>query len=453
MAKLSKIKSLYKSAPQIGIDWVYATLEEEWEVEPKIRDVKFFDENLIWVFDAKGHLLQSPEKDEIRLEPTQHTLKSFQGTPKLIDVKEGLVAYQDFSIIPGKPFIRVAISIPADLLLKDFSSAVRFFSLVLVSSLIMVMLVALYVSRYLSKPIIELANAANRLAEGDLSATVQLKATGEVQMLADSFNQMVTDLKKQRNELSKSQRIAEQANQAKSEFLANMSHELRTPLNHIIGFTELVLNKSFGDLSEIQEEYLHDVHDSSQHLLALINDILDLSKVEAGKVKYEPTAVQIRDLLTKSLVMFQEKALNHGLKMTTELNGIPETIQADERKLKQILYNLLSNAVKFTPDEGQILLSAKRVSNTDKQMRGLISPDENYIQITVKDSGIGLKKEDLERIFEPFEQVENSASRRFPGTGLGLSLTKSLVELHGGKIWAESEGERKGTTFSFCILG
>ncbi|MGD8890211.1 MAG: histidine kinase dimerization/phospho-acceptor domain-containing protein, partial [Desulfobacterales bacterium] len=332
-----------------------------------LRYVKFFDENLIWVFDAKGHLLQSPEKEETRLEPTQHLLEAFQGTPKLIDVKEGLVAYQDFSIIPGKPFVRVVISIPGALLLKDFSSAARFFSIVMVSSLVMVLLVSLYVSRYLSKPIIELADAAKRLAEGDLAATVQLESTGEVQMLVNSFNQMVADLKKQRNELSRSQRVAEQANQAKSEFLANMSHELRTPLNHIIGFTELVLDKSFGDLTEVQEEYLKDVHDSSKHLLSLINDILDLSKVEAGKVKYEPTEVQIRDILTNSLVMIKEKALNHGIKIATELNGIPKTIQADERKLKQILYNLLSNAVKFTPDAGHILLSAERVSDTEKQ--------------------------------------------------------------------------------------
>jgi len=159
-----------------------------------LRDVKFFDENLIWIFDAKGQLLKNPEKEENRLEPSRYLSEIFQGTPKLVYVKEGLVVYQDFSIIPGKPFIRVVISVPAALLFKDFSPAIRFFSLVLVGSLILVLLVSLYVSRYLSKPIVELAKATNLLTEGDLTAKVQLKSTGEVQMLVNSFNQMAKKL-------------------------------------------------------------------------------------------------------------------------------------------------------------------------------------------------------------------------------------------------------------------
>ena len=159
-----------------------------------LRDVKFFNENLIWVFDAKGQVLQSPEKEEYRFEPTSYLSEVYQRSSKLIDAKEGLVAYQDFSIIPGKPFIRVVISIPAPLLLKDFSTPVQFFSIVLICSLILVLMVALYVSRYLSQPIIELADAANRLAEGDLTARVEIETTGEVQTLVNSFNQMTKEL-------------------------------------------------------------------------------------------------------------------------------------------------------------------------------------------------------------------------------------------------------------------
>jgi signal transduction histidine kinase len=146
---------------------------------------------------------------------------------------------------------------------------------------------------------------------------------------------------------------ADKANNAKSEFLANMSHELRTPLNHIIGFTEIVLEKNFGELNEMQDEYLNDVHHSSRHLLSLINDILDLSKVEAGKIELEPSNCNLKMVLENSLVMIKEKAMKHRIRLTMDMDGVPETIKADERKLKQIIYNILSNAVKFTPDGGE----------------------------------------------------------------------------------------------------
>ena len=245
---------------------------------------------------------------------------------------------------------------------------------------------------------------------------------------------------------------AETANKIKSEFLANMSHELRTPLNHIIGFSELLLDKNFGELNEAQEEYLGDVHHSSKHLLSLISDILDLSKVEAGKLELEPSDVNLKMLLENSLVMVKEKAFKHGIQLLLDTDGIPETIMADERKLKQITYNLLSNAVKFTPDGGKVQVSADRLLDSDMKTRGLPEEQEgDWVEVSVRDTGIGLKKEDLHRIFNAFEQVESSASRRFQGTGLGLSLTKRLVELHGGKISAESQGEGKGSTFRFVI--
>jgi signal transduction histidine kinase len=221
-----------------------------------------------------------------------------------------------------------------------------------------------------------------------------------------------------------------------------MSHELRTPLNHIIGFTELVVDKNFGDLNEVQEEYLGDVLTSSKHLLSLINDILDLSKVEAGKLELEPIDVNLKILLENSLVMIKEKSMKHRIQLTTDINDIPEVIEIDERKIKQILYNLLSNAVKFTPEGGNIHLAAKTV--TEKG-------EKDFVEIRVADTGIGLKPEDQERIFGHFEQVESSTSRKFQGTGLGLSLTRQLVELHGGRIWVESEGEGKGSTFRLVI--
>jgi signal transduction histidine kinase len=287
-------------------------------------------------------------------------------------------------------------------------------------------------------------------ANDDLEKRVA-ERTAEILEANDVLRQEIDDRKKAQQAMRKAKRAAEIANRTKSEFLANMSHELRTPLNHIIGFTELILDKNFGELNETQEEYLSDVHSSSGHLLSLINDILDLSKVEAGKLEYRPTEVKIGEILTNSLIMIKEKAIKSEIKVSAKLDGMPESIHADERKLKQILYNLLSNAVKFTPNGGSIDLVAKLEFGCKKGARIAKMSSNDFLRISIRDSGIGINKEDIAKIFEPFEQVDNSASRRFQGTGLGLSLTKSLVELHGGEIWAESQGEGKGATFSFCI--
>jgi signal transduction histidine kinase len=260
---------------------------------------------------------------------------------------------------------------------------------------------------------------------------------------------LIVELKEKSLQLEKSRKKAETADRAKSQFLANMSHELRTPLNHIIGFTELVVDGRFGHLTKIQGEYLSDVLQSSRHLLSLINDILDLSKVEAGKLDLRPADVEIKDLLENSLAMIKEKAMKHGIRIFLNTGNIPDRIRADERMLKQILYNLLSNAAKFTKDGGSIQLTARRVSEGN----GILHSEDSgaFVEITVADTGIGILAKDLDRIFETFEQVDSSAGREYKGTGLGLSLTRKLVELHGGRIWAESQGEGMGSTFRFII--
>ncbi len=259
--------------------------------------------------------------------------------------------------------------------------------------------------------------------------------------------------------------IAEASNQAKSEFLANMSHELRTPLNHIIGFTELVADKNFGDLNPTQVEYLTDALTSSRHLLSLINDILDLSKVEAGKMGLELRDLHVQPLLENSLTMIKEKAMKENIRIQTTFENLTETICADERKIRQVVYNLLSNAVKFTSNGGEVSLSAM-VSIIDEpqlklkdgrkisfsfsgRKRKFVSG--NYLKVVVSDTGIGIGKEYLEAIFKPFEQVENTRSRKFQGTGLGLSLSRELIELHRGRIWAESDGEGLGCRFTFMF--
>ena len=234
--------------------------------------------------------------------------------------------------------------------------------------------------------------------------------------------------------------LAESASRAKSAFLANMSHELRTPLNHIIGFTELVASRQLGALNETQQEYLGDSLASSRHLLSLLNDLLDLSKIEAGKVKLELAPVELQPLLKESLNVISEKAVAGGIEILIRTEGLPANINADGRRIRQILFNLLSNAVKFTPAGGRITLAARQLADDSGHPK---------IQVSVTDTGIGIEQADLERIFQPFEQAETQAHRTHVGTGLGLSLSRELVQMHGGRIWAESAGPGHGATFRF----
>ncbi|MEP7003804.1 MAG: ATP-binding protein [Chloroflexota bacterium] len=229
-------------------------------------------------------------------------------------------------------------------------------------------------------------------------------------------------------------RIAE-ADQAKSQFLANMSHELRTPLNAIIGFADVLGQRMFGDLNVKQADYVNDIVGSGRHLLSLINDILDLAKVEAGRMVLEPTAFSLRESLGAGMTMVRERAADHRLALTLDVAADVDVITADERKVKQVVFNLLSNAVKFTPDGGRITVSATRTA------------DE--VHVAVRDSGAGIAPADQAALFTEFAQTEDGR-RAAEGTGLGLALTKKLVELHGGRIWVESQ-LGAGSTFTFAL--
>ncbi|WP_162458909.1 ATP-binding protein [Desulfosarcina ovata] len=305
------------------------------------------------------------------------------------------------------------------------------------------------------------ADAMNRVNEQlqkeiDERSKVEDELVTLNQELEERVAKRTSEIQESNQKLKNAVSVAEAANKAKSDFLSNMSHELRTPLNHIIGFTELVLGQHFGGLNETQSEYLTDVLNSSNHLLSLINDILDLSKIEAGKHELFISEIEIRPLLEKSIVMIKEKAQKHRIQITTEFDGVPEIIEGDARKIKQIMYNLLSNAVKFTGDNGRICLHAKRIADVSElpmhQCHPMISACEaDLIEISVKDSGIGLKSDDRERIFNPFEQADSAKSRKYQGTGLGLSLTKKLVELHNGFIWVRSDGQGMGSDFRFIL--
>ncbi|MGB4782828.1 GAF domain-containing sensor histidine kinase, partial [Candidatus Methylomirabilis sp.] len=230
----------------------------------------------------------------------------------------------------------------------------------------------------------------------------------------------------------------EAASRHKSAFLANMSHELRTPLNGILGFSDLLQDPTFGPLNEKQARYLGHIHTSGKHLLALINDLLDLSRVEAGKIELRPETFVLHEALTAALTEIRLQAEAKQLQLELQVDPALTTLTADPVRLKQIVLNLLSNAVKFTPEGGAVTVSAASLTS-------------GWIEIAVQDTGIGIKAEDLSKLFQPFTQLESPVTMRNQGTGLGLALTKHLVELHGGQIAAASDGEGRGSTFTVCL--
>jgi signal transduction histidine kinase len=227
------------------------------------------------------------------------------------------------------------------------------------------------------------------------------------------------------------------ANQAKSDFLANMSHELRSPLNAIIGFSEVLKEGLAGDLNARQKEYSGEIFDSGQHLLSLINDILDLSKIEAGKMTLELETVQLSPLLEGCLAIVREKALAHTIVLQTSIAADLGAARVDVRKFKQMVYNLMANAVKFTPDGGSVILAAQKTA-------------DGQLEFSVSDTGIGIAEKDMPRLFEAFEQLDSSLARKYEGTGLGLSMVKRLAELHGGTVGVRSELGR-GSCFTVRI--
>jgi signal transduction histidine kinase len=227
----------------------------------------------------------------------------------------------------------------------------------------------------------------------------------------------------------------EAASRHKSEFLANMSHELRTPLNAIIGFSEILAERMFGDINEKQTEYLHDILESGRHLLSLINDILDLSKIEAGRMELELSEFDLPQAIENALMLVRERASRRGIRLGSTIDERLGRIGGDERKVKQVLLNVLSNALKFTPEGGRIDVGARL--------------DDHVAEVAVADTGIGIAPTDQDAVFEEFRQV-GTADKKAEGTGLGLALSRKFIELHGGRIWLTSQ-VGAGSTFTFTL--
>jgi signal transduction histidine kinase len=259
----------------------------------------------------------------------------------------------------------------------------------------------------------------------------------EVDLLKTFADQAVIAIENVRlfNDLELANRGLQAASQHKSEFLANMSHELRTPLNAVIGFSEVLSEGMFGRLNEKQEEYARDIYSSGQHLLSLINDILDLSKIEAGRMELELTDFNLPATLDNALTLVRERAGRRGIALGMTVDDRLGEIRADERKIRQVVLNLLSNAIKFTPEGGRIEVTAR--------------PSDGSVEVSVADTGIGIAPADQEAVFEEFRQVGRS-EKKAEGTGLGLTLCRKFIELHGGRIWVKSEVGH-GSAFTFTI--
>jgi signal transduction histidine kinase len=308
-------------------------------------------------------------------------------------------------------------------------------------------------ARRLVRPVKQIRTAAARIGAGAYDERIELRRRDELGGLADELNGMAAslqasvqgleqkveertrELQQALAELSRKGRQLEVASQHKSDFLANMSHELRTPLNAIIGFSQVLRQEMFGQVNEKQAEYLDDILSSGNDLLSLINDVLDLSKVEAGQVQLEVAPFSLREALERGVVMVRGRATKDGVDVALATDPEVDVIEGDERRIRQVIFNLLANAVKFTPAGGAVGVSAEQVNGE--------------VRVSVTDTGPGIAIEDHERIFEEFQQTDAGVEQR-EGTGLGLALSKRLVELHGGRVWVDSE-LGKGSTFVFTL--
>ena len=295
-------------------------------------------------------------------------------------------------------------------------------------AIVLALLLGFVLSWSVIGPIQKIDSRLAATASGDFSGHVDVANRDELGALATNVNRMNDELKRLYREL-------ETASKHKSEFLANMSHELRTPLNAILGFSQVLREEMFGEVNEKQREYLDDILSSGNHLLSLINDVLDLSKVEAGQIELEVAPFSLREALERGVVMVRERASKDGVRLALATEPAADVVEGDERRIRQVIFNLLSNAVKFTPEGGSVDVSAAKVNGE--------------VRVAVADTGPGLAADDQERIFEEFQQTETGIEQR-EGTGLGLALSKRFVELHGGRIWVDSE-LGTGSTFVFTL--
>jgi len=363
----------------------------------------------IRAFDRAGETVQATQLEGREAAPLRQDLESL--TDKLV---AGTTAETNALIAENQ---------------NAFVDSQRTFVAVAGLSILLAIVIAYALASSVIGPIKRMEARLGAIASGDFSGHVDVPNRDELGALAANINQMNDELGRVYQELAT-------ASRHKSEFLANMSHELRTPLNAIIGFSEVLREEMFGPLNESQRQHVGDVLEAGQHLLLLINDILDLAKVEAGQMELTPVEVSVLETLESGVTMHQDRATRNEIAFNLSVEPDVGFVRADERKVRQVVFNLLSNAVKFTPSGGRIDVSARR--------------HDGVVEIAVADTGAGIAPADQGRIFEEFQQARGTADGAIEGTGLGLALSKRFVELHGGRLWVQSE-LGAGSTFRFTL--
>jgi two-component system, NtrC family, sensor kinase len=435
------------TSEEAGITVAEVNLKFIWDVISRIR---IGDKGLAYVVDSSGQLIAHPDISLVLQKLNFSALRQVEAARKAQPADEvGRFAiarnFQGAEVLTASASIaplgwHVFVEQPlAEAFAPLYASLMRT-GLLLLAGLVLAVAASLYVARRMVTPIRAIQAGAAQFATGKLDQRIEVGTGDELEALASEFNDMAKQLQESyaglERKVDERTRELEIANQHKSEFLANMSHELRTPLNAIIGFSEVLQEKMFGEMNEKQTEYINDIHGSGKHLLSLINDILDLSKIEAGRMELDLTRFDVPSAISNALTLMRERAGRHFVALSSTVDERTGEITADERKFKQILLNLLSNAVKFTPEGGKVDVRARRL--------------DGGVEVAVADTGVGIAPADHRAVFEEFRQLGTDYTKKAEGTGLGLALTRKFVELHGGSIRLESE-PGKGSTFTFTL--
>lgn len=403
----------------------------------QLKSVRFFEKNPVWLFDAEHRVLLKPEQLPNAFDPRPYLGEESVRGVEYRSLAEGVVAHAGLPIVPGTPIMHVAFAIPKSLLMKDFESTLQIFLVVLLCSMAVMLSLAFVISKRIAKPIVKLADAASRLARGDLSARVDVETSGEIQVLVDSFNQMTASLQSADAELKVSAenlRTAlqreKQLNKLQRQFISMASHEFRTPMA-IIDLTAQRLRRNAERLTpEKIIDRLDKIRDAVKQMTQLMESTLSAARLEDCNIKLDPRPCNVKNIIMD--VCDQQREISPKVKINFQFKDLPNHIVADRVALERIFTNLLFNAIKYSPGTPRIEIRARGMGDT--------------LTVTVRDFGLGIDEDDLPNMFQRFFRAKTSTG--IAGTGIGLHLVANLVELHGGSVSVDS---RKGEGSTFTV--